>query len=123
MNEKYEIICVFNPSAGAEKMDAFMARLDKKLSAIGAKIENVVKQGMRRVQTRMRKFKTVKDGFYMMFTVTGPKTVPAEATALLNVNEDLMKYLITKPRALKLEAKAPEEAVEVNPEMLIGKSE
>ena len=123
MNEKYELICVFKPSTAEEKIDAVFAKIEKKLKALGGELQKVSKVGLRRVQTRMRKFKTTRDGLFVDCTVSCPPKGPSEIENILHVTEDLMKHLLVKAKEVPqpVQEKPSEEKVEINPEMLIGK--
>jgi len=125
MNEKYDLICVFVPNTGEERIDAVLGKIEKKLKAAGGEFEKVNKIGVRRVMTRMRKFKTIKDGNFVEIKFSAPRSVPKDIEGILRISEDVMKHILTKEIVLEApkEVKAPEAAVEVNPEMLIGKPE
>ncbi len=123
MIEKYEAICVFKPVTTEDKIDAFVSKVEKKIAALGAKIEKVQKHGLKRVSTRMRKFKTIRDGIFLEIDFEGPTSAPAEVTSIIRVNEDIMRFIVTKAAPEIPVEKPAEEAVEVNPEMLIGKPE
>jgi len=125
MNQKYDLMCIFNPKAGEEKIDAAISRIEKKITSAGGTVDKTMKQGMRRVATRMREFKSIKDGYFVTVQFSAPAFVPKEINAAVRVNEDIMRFILTK--AIEMppaeEVKAEESAVEVNPEMLIGKPE
>lgn len=125
MAQKYDMICVFNPSTAEEKIEAALAKLGKKITAAGGVIENTNKMGLRKVNTRMRDFKNIKDGYFVELTFEAPPGVPDELTASLKVNEDVMRFILTRaiPKIAPEEEKPKDQAVEVNPEMLIGKPE
>lgn len=126
MNQKYDLICIFNPKTGEEKIDSSIARIEKKITSAEGTVDKVMKQGMRRVATRMRDFKDIKDGFFVTMQFSAPAFVPKEINGALRVNEDIMRFILTKEIVMPVaeEAKKEESAVvEVNPEMLIGKPE
>ncbi len=125
MNQKYDLICVFKPSLPEEKIDGFVSKLEKKVVSAGGSFEKVTKHGIKKVQTLLRKFKKIKDGYFLEINLScGPET-PEEVFSLLKVNEDIMRYILTKEIVQKPKEveKTSEEAVEINPEMLIGKPE
>jgi ribosomal protein S6 len=126
MNEKYDLICVFNPNTAEEKIDAALGRIEKKITLSGGSVENISKPGLRKLAVRMRKFKPIKDGFFVQVNFTSPTNVPQEISATVRVNEDIMRFVLTRAIEEKIEPveeKSAEETVEVNPEMLIGKPE
>ena len=125
MNEKYDLICVFKPGTAEEKIDAAIARIEKKIISAGGTVTRIAKQGLRRMATRMRRFKVIKDGYFTLIAFESPGNIPQEITALVRVNEDIMRSILTRGIE-KIEdsaEKAVETAVEINPEMLIGKPE
>ncbi len=123
MNEKYDLICVFKPNTAEEKVDAVFAKIEKKLKSLGGELLKVSKTGIRRVQTRMRKFKTTRDGLFVDCSFSGPSKCPSEVENILHVTEDLMRHLLVKAKEVPqpVQEKPSEEKVEINPEMLIGK--
>lgn len=125
MNEKYDLICVFNPATAEEKIEAALSKLGKKITAAGGTIENTNRMGIRKINTRMRKFKTIKDGIFAQLTFEAPANIPQELNGLMKVNEDVMRFILTRdiPKMIVEPEKGKETAVEVNPEMLIGKPE
>ena len=125
MNEKYDLICVFKPNTPEERVDAVLSKIDKKLKSLGGEITKTNKVGIRRVHTRMRKFKTIHDGLFIDCEISSPAKGPAEVEGILHVTEDLMRHILTKAKEVPLpvQEKPSEEKVEINPEMLIGKPE
>jgi len=125
MAQKYDLISVFNPSTAEEKIDAAVAKLVKKITEGGGAIESTNKMGLRKVNTRMRDFKNIKDGYFVEISFEAPSGVPDELTQSLKVNEDVMRFILTRaiPKIEQEAEKPKDEAVEVNPEMLIGKPE
>lgn len=118
------MICVFHPRTAEDKIEANVAKLEKKVTSSGGVFEKVNKMGLRKVNTRMRDFNGIKDGYYVEIVFVSSPDMPHELTSSLRVNEDIMRFLITKvPQEPKPSEKASEESVEVNPEMLIGKPE
>lgn len=124
MANNYDLICVFNPKVVEEKIESAIAKIEKALAARNGSIVAVNKMGTKKVATRMRKFKTTKDGIFVHINFSSETSVPEEITALVGVNEDIMRFILTKPIREMKSKKAKEGAevvVEVNPEMLIGK--
>ena len=115
---------MFHPRTAEDKIEASIAKLEKKVSSSGGAFEKVNKIGLRKVNTRMRDFNGIRDGYYIEVVFSSAPSVPHELTSSLRVNEDIMRFIITKaPQEPKPSEKASEESVEVNPEMLIGKPE
>lgn len=123
MAQKYDLICVFQPSTAEDRIEAAVSKLGKKITSAGGSIEKTNKMGLRKVNTRMRNFKNIKDGYFVEMGFEAPAGVPDELTSSLKVNEDVMRFILTRaiPKIAPEEEKPKEETVEVNPEMLIGK--
>ncbi len=125
MYELYDLISVFNPTTQDDKLEAFIERISKKITSAGGTIEKASKNGLRKVNTRMRKYKNIRDGYFIEISFKAPANIPQEITSTLRVNEDIMRFILTKaiPKIVIPEEKSAEETVEINPEMLIGKPE
>lgn len=123
--DKYVLVLAFKPGTSEETTAASLAKIEKKITALGGSIQKQTKPAMRRFASRLRKFNGVKEGLFAEFEFEGPGALPNELNSLILVNEDVMRFIITKaPEEVQLPAeKEPEAAVEVNPEMLIGKPE
>ncbi|MFA5103905.1 MAG: 30S ribosomal protein S6 [Candidatus Margulisiibacteriota bacterium] len=123
--EKYVLVIAFKPGTGEAQVEAALAKIEKKMTSLGGTIQKKPKPIMRKLASRMRKFNGVKEGLFAEFEFEGPGTLPNELNTLIRVNEDVMRFMITKaPEDIQqAEEKEAESAVEVNPEMLIGKPE
>lgn len=119
------LVLAFKPGTAEEVTTASLAKIEKKIASSGGSIQKQTKPAMRKFASRLRKFNGVKDGLFAEFEFEGPGALPNELNSLILVNEDVMRFIITKaPEEVQLPAeKEPEAAVEVNPEMLIGKPE
>lgn len=127
MNRKYDVIFALVPQTADDKIDALISRIEKKITSSGGTITSISKKGMLRIATRMRKFKNIRDGYYVMIVFEGPSNIPNEISNILNVTETVMKHIITvgkiAPAPAEVKEKTEEAKVEINPEMLVGKSE
>lgn len=126
MARKYDLIFALVPQTAEDKIDALISKIEKKISSLGGEISNICKKGTMRIASRMRKFKNIRDGFYVSMNFSGSSTIPKEIENILKINDSVMKHIITlsneTPSEIKSQEK-PEEKVEINPEMLIGKSQ
>ena len=125
MSDKYELTCIFDPKTAEDRIEATLNRIEKKITASGGTMDNVNKMGTRKLLMKMSKNKTLRDGLFVMILFSGPSNVPNDVTALVRVSEDVIRFMLTKaPEKIEApEEKAAETAVEVNPEMLVGKPE
>lgn len=126
MTRKYDLIFALIPQTGEDKIDALISKIEKKISSLDGEINNICKKGNLRIASRMRKFKNIRDGFYVSMNFSGSPAIPKEIENILKVNDAVMKHIITlsneTPSEIKSQEKT-EEKVEINPEMLIGKSQ
>lgn len=124
MARKYDLIFALIPQTAEDKIDALISKIEKKISSLGGEISNISKKGVMRIASRMRKFKNIRDGFYVSMNFSGSPAIPKEIENILKVNDAVMKHIITlsneTPSEIKSQEKT-EEKVEINPEMLIGK--
>ena len=123
--DKYVLVLAFKPGTGEAQVDAALSKIDKKIASSGGAVLKNPKPMMRKLASRMRKFNGIKEGLFAEFEFEGPGTLPNELNSLILVNEDVMRYMVTRaPEEIKPAVeKEAESAVEVNPEMLIGKPE
>lgn len=123
--DKYVLVIALKPGTAEAQAEAGLSKIEKKIISSGGSVIKQSKPMMRRMASRLRKFNGIKEGLFAEFEFEGPGVLPNELSALIRVNEDVMRYMITKaPEEIQQTAeKEPESAVEVNPEMLIGKPE
>lgn len=123
--DKYVLVLALKPGTAETQVEAGLSKIEKKITSLGGSVTKQSKPVMRKMASRLRKFNGIKDGLFAEFEFEGPGALPNELNALIRVNEDVMRYMITKaPEEIQLAVeKEAESAVEVNPEMLIGKPE
>ena len=119
------MVLALKPGTAETQVEAGLSKIEKKITSLGGSVTKQSKPVMRKMASRLRKFNGIKDGLFAEFEFEGPGALPNELNALIRVNEDVMRYMITKaPEEIQLAVeKEAESAVEVNPEMLIGKPE
>ncbi len=123
--DKYVLVLAFKPGTSEEAVSSALGKIEKKITSSGGSVQKQTKPAMKKLASRLRKFNGVKEGLYAEFEFEGPGALPNELNSMIRVNEDVMRFILTKaPEEVQLPAeKEPAAAVEVNPEMLIGKPE
>lgn len=119
------LVLAFKPGTAETQSESALAKIEKKISSAGGSVIKASKPVMRKLASRMRKFNGIKEGLFADFEFEGPRNLPNDLNSMIRVNEDVIRYVITKaPEEIQqVEEKEAESAVEVNPEMLIGKPE
>ena len=117
----YEAIIIFNSGIAEEKIDASVAKFEKKLKDSGGTDVVTAKWGTRKLASMMKSAKKATDGYYVMITFNGEGNTPNELRDLLNVSEEIIRYtvMVAKP-AHESEPREREEKVEIEPSMIIS---
>ena len=92
----YELILIFDPSQGEDKIGAFVARVEEKIKSLGGEIEKTEKWGTRRLASMIKKAKTLTQAYYVLLRFKAPSQVPAEMRAFLKVAENVTRYFLSK---------------------------
>ena len=115
--KKYDILCLFDPKTDETKVDAILNKLTGKISAAGGKVEKTEKKGLRKLPYRFQKRKDLKEANFVNLVIEAPANVPAEATHLLRITEEVVRAMITERDesllAAPAEAQPKEEKVEI----------
>lgn len=99
MNE-YEAMFIANPDHGADGVKKTFEAVTGILEKQGAKIQQMQEWGKRRLGYLI---KGKAEGSYALYNFTMDPSQMARVTNLLNLNDDLLKYMvITKPVPKKL---------------------
>lgn len=112
----YEAIIIFNPIIKEDKIDASVAKIEKKIKDTGGTDINITKWGMKKLASRVKKLKNSTEGNYVLITFNGESKTPNEIKALLNVSEEVARYSVMIAR----QHKPPiiEDKVEIEPSIL-----
>lgn len=121
----YEAILVLHPRLGADRIEAFLKRIEGKLSSAGAEVERVTRWGLKRLAFTLSKDKKVTDGFYVLINFKGKPGASMELRETLRISEDVLRFSVVRA---SVTAGVPEEAagkpvgtveekVEISPEM------
>ena len=110
----YEAILIFDPKIQEDKIDASVAKFEKKIKDSGGTDLVTAKWGMKKLAAPIKK---ATDGFYVYITFNGEGRTPNELKALLNVSEEVFRYSVMAVRPVRTEPK--EEKVEIEPSMIL----
>lgn len=105
----YELILLFDPSLGEEKIDQLLARIGDKIKGQGGEVGSVEKWGTKRLASMLKKAKSLTQAYYVLVRFRSAPSLPAELRGFLKVNENVVRYFIS--RAVVVEA--PSEVVAV----------
>jgi small subunit ribosomal protein S6 len=111
----YDAIFVLAPGLSEEKVDSLLAKFEKKIKDNGGEITRTEKWGQKRLNYEFKRYKGVKEGFYILMTFTGEGKTVSVLRETLRLQEEVMRQIIT---CVKEEAPAAaEEAAVVFPEI------
>lgn len=114
----YELILLFDPVLGEDKIGTVITKIEDKIKAAGGQIDRTEKWGVRRLASMMKKAKKLTQAYYTLIRFNSPSSAPAELRAYLRVNENVVRSYISRavelplPVEEKIEGKAIE-AVEI----------
>jgi len=91
--KKYEILYILFPTLTEEERNATVSSVEELLKAVGANLLSTDKWGERKLAYPIEKKET---GFYVLSTVEIEGTELVNVTRKLNINEQLMRYIIVK---------------------------
>src|SRR5687767_9062155 len=89
----YEIMFIVNPNTAEDEIDKINSQLEAVITAGGGKAEKIEKMGKRRLAYMVEKF---RDGFYVLFTVSGNGEIIREVERRLRVTDLVIKYLTVR---------------------------
>jgi ribosomal protein S6 len=119
--ESYDALIAFDLKAGEEKIGDLLKKYQDKLKSSGAEIEGVEKWGRKELPFKMKKHKSVKEGYFAVLTFKGQKSLPKLLVDALRLNEEVVRFTVTKKppkRLLEIEGAPLEEKTEIAPAML-----
>lgn len=105
----YDALIILHPHTPEEKRESLIKRFEKKITDAGGAIEKVDIWGMRRFASAFKTVKNIKEGFYILMVFKGEKDTANVLRDTLKVQEEVMRFQITK-----IEVKAAPEPEEVN---------
>ena len=113
----YEAILIFNPAVTEDRIDASIAKLEKKIKDSGGTDIIMAKWGTRKLASTIKKAKKATEGYYVLINFNGEGRTPNDLKSLLNVSEEIIRYSVICSKPAQAEPK--EEKVEIEPSMII----
>jgi len=101
MNQQYEIALLFDPGLEID-LDKATSRVEKILADNGATVKNTDNWGKRKLAYKIGKHDMA---IYVFYTVEMPGANVQKLESVLNITDEVIRFLITKPD-LKAIAKA-----------------
>jgi small subunit ribosomal protein S6 len=89
----YEELFIVKPDAPEEEVDQFVENLRVQLTTAGATVDKIEKWGKRKLAYRVGKF---REGFYVVFQITGEATCVKELERRLRVSDVVLKFLTVR---------------------------
>jgi len=113
----YELILLLDPKLGEEKIGLAGTKIEEKIKALGGSEIKTEKWGMRKLASIVKKAKGITQAYYVLIRFQSAPNLPAELKAFLKVNENVVRYFVSKavevaPVEERIEGK-PLEAVNV----------
>jgi len=102
----YELILLFDPALGEERVSQQTARIEEKIKSLGGAIDGVDKWGMKRLNSIVKKAKRMTTGVYILIRFQSDPAVPAQLRAFLKVTESVTRYFFSN--AVVFEVPVPE---------------
>ncbi len=104
VSNQYEVAIVYHPDLEID-MDKATTRIEKIFTDNGGTITNTDNWGKRKLAYPIRK---LEHGVYVFYTVDFPAESVRKVEGLLNITDEVIRFLITKPDLKKI-AKAEAE--------------
>jgi small subunit ribosomal protein S6 len=85
-----------DPGMGEEKVSQVVTKIEEKIKSLGGEIEKTEKWGVKRLASLVKKAKSLTQGVYTMIRFKSAPSLPAEIKAQLKVNENVVRYFLSK---------------------------
>ena len=115
----YELVLIFDPNLGEEKISEMLGKVEEKLKGFGGEIEKTDKLGIKRLASTFKKARKLTQGYYVIIFFNGEPTLPGQISANLKVTENIVRYSVLQavpkkaPEIVEKPAEAETEAVNV----------
>ncbi len=93
---KYELAVIFKANLDEETFKSELEKVQTLITRFGGTVDKVDEWGKRRLAYEIDK---VTEGVYEFYTITAEPTAPAEIETRLRINENVLRYLITRQDA------------------------
>jgi small subunit ribosomal protein S6 len=90
---KYEMLTIFNASLTDEEKENIVKKYSDMMASNGGNLLTVNKWGVKKLAYAIN-FK--KEGYYVLFEFENSAEVPAKVTALMNIDENVLRSLCLK---------------------------
>ena len=87
---KYEMLTIFNASLTDEEKENIVKKYSDMMTSDGGKLLTLNKWGVKKLAYAIN-FK--KEGFYVLFEFEAKPEVPAKISALMNIDENVLRHL------------------------------
>lgn len=125
--KKYLLVFAVRPTFQENQIEAVISKIEKKVVSLGGSVVSKTRPVLKKFCTKLRKHPSIREGFFVEIEFTGPANLPNEINSLMRVSEEVIRYILVTSKDTATATSQREEQgqtiVEVNPEMLIGKSE
>jgi len=105
----YECIYIINPELEAEGISAAVEKYSNLVTANGGEIVKVDEWGRRRLAYEIQKR---RDGYYVLMEYKGAADFVAELERIMLIDENIMKFLVTRKEEVKEAVAETESAAE-----------
>lgn len=92
----YELILIFDPGMGEDKIGTAVAKIEDKIKAGKGEIARTEKWGIKKLASMMKKAKKLTQGYYILIRFSAPSSVPGELKSYLKVTESIVRYFISR---------------------------
>ncbi len=107
LSNQYEVAIVYHPDLEID-LDKATSRIEKIFTDNGGKITATDNWGKRKLAYPIKK---LEQGVYVFYTVDFPAATVIKVEGLLNITDEVIRFLITKPDLKKI-AKAEAEKID-----------
>lgn len=90
---RYELALVFSPDLSEENFNLEFENIKSMLEKLDATIEKIDQWGKRKLAYEIKKF---NEGYYNFIVFLADDSVPLELESKLRINENLIRFLITR---------------------------
>jgi len=101
----YEALCAFDPRVAEDKLDALIAKFEKKIKDNEGEITKIEKWGVKRIPFTFSRHKGLKEANYVVIKFSGGGPAVNVLKENFRIQEEVIRHIITK-------AKEPKEAKE-----------
>jgi len=98
----YELILLFDPDLGEEKIDGILSKIEGRIKNLGGELEKMDKWGIRKLASMMSRAKKLQQAYYVVIYFKAETSLPGELQNYLKVSENIVRYTICRAVAKPL---------------------